>query len=363
MGPRRRGESYAREANHDPHFEYQHHMQSHMEPDSVIPPPHVMSVIETTEPPAIRRHSHPDHLRTLRSETVSSTSSYSTERSIDRCQTLHRITDPITDQEIKFTKTTGCTPSTCLCLLVAVLLIMLGASSGIYFGLKSYNGKSLRERVFKGHFVITRGESYDPRFEEAASEKFRDVSLKYRDVLNKLFNTSKLHQSFMRSEVIALEKAKEGSDDVVVHFNLHFKPYASPNLNSADVYIILATEILRTRQGLFSSISIDPSSLDITERRDSVSSSPFLFYPFYPKSDQRPTAASRESSYGSYYRNPWETKARFPGVLEGLVTEPSPPVRRCQKIDISFCASVLPYKETSYPNIMGHWNASSVEGE
>jgi hypothetical protein len=247
-------------------------------------------------------------------------------------------------------------------LLFAILLITLGASSGIYFGLKSYNGKSLKERVFKGHFVVTRGESYDPRYEEAASEKFQETSLKYRNLLNKLFNSSKLQQSFKRSEVIALEKWKEGSDDVVIHFNLHFKPFSVPKLNSADVYIILASEILRSRQGLFAAISVDPSSLDVTERRESTSSPPLLFYPFYPRSEQRPTSAARDSGYNNYYRNPWEAKARFPGVLEGLATEPSPPIRRCQKIDIPFCASVLPYKETSYPNIMGHWNVSSVEG-
>lgn len=216
--------------------------------------------------------------------------------------------------------------------------------------------------MFKGHFVVTRGESYDPRYEDAASEKFQETGSKYRSMLNKLFNSSKLQHSFKRSEVIALEKAKEGSDDVVIHFNLHFKPYSTPTLNSADVYIVLATEFLRSRQGLFSAVSVDPSSLDVTERRESASPVPLLFYPFYPKGDRKPTAALRESSY-NYYRNPWEAKARFPGVLEGLVTEPSPPIRRCQKIDIPFCASVLPYKETSYPNIMGHWNASSVEGE
>ena len=364
MGRKRRGEQTRVDnapismlTGLDPH---PYHRNS--DPSPVIPPPHALSVLESSSVPAIR-HLQPnhEHIRTLRSETVSSSSSYSTEGSADRCQ-HHRVIDPITDQEIKFTKTPGCTPSSCLCLLVAILLITLGASSGIYFGLKSYNGKSLKERVFKGHFVVTRGESYDPRYEEAASERFQETSTKYRNVLNKLFNSSKLHQSFKRSEVIALEKSKEGSDDVVIHFNLHFKPYSVPTLNSADVYIILATEILRSRQGVFSTVTVDPSSLDVTERRESVSTAPFLFYPFYPKNEQRPTSASRESSY-NYYRNPWEAKARFPGVLEGLATEPSPPVRRCQKIDIPFCASVLPYNETSYPNIMGHWNTSSVEGE
>lgn len=293
----------------------------------------------------------------------------------------HRIRDPVTNDDVKYPKSEYCSPSSCICLLIALILISIGATSGIFFGLKSYDGRSLRERVFKVQFVVTRGEPYDPRFENPNSDLFKETSLKYEEKLNKLFNTSRLAKSFKKSEVIALEKAKDGSDDVVIHSNLHFIPRLRTSSNgdfsSADVYILLSTEFLKTRHGLFSSVTVDQASLDVTERKQEGFTSRFSI-PFYPTSDSlsatgRPddllrstgAAGGGDSSYfrgsNSYYRNPWEPKARFPGVLEGLTTEASPPVRRCQKIDISFCASVLPYNWTSYPNIVGHWNATSVE--
>ena len=40
------------------------------------------------------------------------------------------------EHEIKFTQVEGCTPFTCVCVFFAILLISIGASSGIYFGSK-----------------------------------------------------------------------------------------------------------------------------------------------------------------------------------------------------------------------------------
>lgn len=36
--------------------------------------------------------------------------------------------------EIKFTRTQSCTPSSCACLMIALLFILSGATSGIYYG-------------------------------------------------------------------------------------------------------------------------------------------------------------------------------------------------------------------------------------
>lgn len=215
----------------------------------------------------------------------------------------------------------------------------------------------MKERVFKGQFTITRGESYNPRFEKASSDEFKETAKLYEESINKLFNSSQFGKSFKRSEVIALERFKDASDDLTVHFNLHFTPNIRPEINAADAYVILATEFLKSRSySLFPKISVDQTSLDITERRDdnSWSHHPFL----HPKS---PSVKS-SSSYQYFYRNPWEPRTRFPGLLEGLPTEPTPPLRRCSKTDIGFCGgNILPYNMTSYPNIVGHWNQSSVE--
>lgn len=52
----------------------------------------------------------------------------------------------------------------------------------------------------------------------------------------------------------------------------------------------------------------------------------------------------------------------FPGMLEGLTTEATPPPRKCTGIALNYCR-FLKYQQTSYPNAFGHWNASSVEEE
>lgn len=290
----------------------------------------------------------------------------------------HTIRDPVTNNDIKYPKSEYCSPSSCICLLIALILISIGATSGIFFGLRSYDGRHLKERVFKVQFIVTRGEPYDPRFENANSDLFKETSVKYEEKLNKLLNTSRLAKSFKKSEIIALEKAKDASDDVVVHANLHFNPRLrnSPDtaFSSADVYILLSTEFLKTRNGLFSSVTIDQASLDVTERKREGLASRYNI-PFYPKSDslssngdindQLARLTGNDVSFyrGSnvYNRNPWEARPRFPGVLQGLTTEATPPVRRCQKIDIPFCSSILPYNSTSYPNIVGHWNVTSLE--
>ena len=223
---------------------------------------------------------------------------------------------------------------------------------------RSYDGKSLKEKVFKGQFTITRGEPYNPRFEKESSDEFKETAKVYEEKLNKLLNTSQFGKSFRKSEVIALERFKEASDDLTVHFNLHFAPNIRPEINAADAYVILATEFLKSKSSsLFPKISVDQTSLDITERRDDNS---WAHHPFL-HTLKSASGLKSPSSYQYFYRNPWEPRTRFPGLLEGLPTEPTPPLRRCNKIEIPFCAGTLSYNLTSYPNLVGHWNQTSVE--
>lgn len=84
-----------REPNYDHH---QYHYQNHHH----LPPPHLHSF-----------HSNGD------------SNSNST-----------KITDYVTNHEIKFTKTEGCTPSACVCVFIAILFVSIAATSGIYFGCK-----------------------------------------------------------------------------------------------------------------------------------------------------------------------------------------------------------------------------------
>jgi len=159
--------------------------------------------------------------------------------------------------------------------------------------------------------------------------------------LNQLYNDSHYAKAFSRAEIIALEKRKSGGDDVIVHFNLHLSSQR-PDIDAADLFVVLGDEILNNKRGIFKNISIDYDSIDVQERK-------------FPRASSALSAA--------FVRNhPWESKTRFPGLLEGLSTDPTPPPRRCQEIGLQYCNS-LSYNKTSYPNIVGHWNLTSVEEE
>ncbi|XP_053200262.1 uncharacterized protein LOC128385427 [Panonychus citri] len=259
------------------------------------------------------------------------------------------------EHEIKFTKTEGCTPSTCICVFIAILLISIGASSGIFYGLRSYEDALLKDLVFKGQFTVTRGDSYSPEFEKRSSDEFKETSRKYKTRLDILFKESGLTKAFRRSEILALERTpKPRSDDLIVHFNLVFSPLLRPRLSPADVYSILIEEIRADRKKSFKNTTIDPNSIDITERKSDGGRKGL----FYTSSPSFPAAAQFLEN-----PSPWEARIGFPGLLEGLTTEPTPPPRRCVPIELPFCYNLLQYNYTSYPNIGGHWNLTSLESE
>ncbi|RWS15615.1 hypothetical protein B4U79_16454 [Dinothrombium tinctorium] len=250
-------------------------------------------------------------------------------------------------REIKFTKTEGCTPSTCACLFIAILLISIGATSGIYFGLGLYEGNRL-----KGQFTITRGESYNPKFKNPNSEEFKETARVYKQKLDQLYNNSHYAKAFRKSEIIALEKNnKRGSDDVIIHFNLHLSPQASSKIDAADLYVVLGDEVLNNRHNIFKNISIDQNAISIQERRPPGARRGL----FYSSSVTFPV-----NEYFGAHQEVWEPRTKFPGLLEGLYTEPTPPPRKCSSISLPYCGS-LPYNFTSFPNIIGHWNTSSLE--
>ncbi len=192
--------------------------------------------------------------------------------------------------------------------------------------------------MFKGQFTITNGEPYTKKFEKSDSEEFKSTALRVQSKLNHLFNDSHYAKAFSRCEIIALERRKDNNDDVIVHFNIHMTAQR-PDIDAADLFLVLGDEILNGKIGVFKNWTIDYNSLDIQERR-----------------------FSRESpeSSSALLRNPWEHRTRFPGLLEGLPIVATPSPRKCTAIGLPFCNS-LSYNKTSYPNIIGHWNMSSVE--
>lgn len=129
--------------------------RSHHNGQAVLPPPHAPHVLQQRstrssyatdagqgdsiryEASAIKGQvqyhqngnvSHHHNDGTLRSVATSVVS--------DEDRSLTKMSNEMIAHEIKFTKTKGCTPSTCACVLVAIVLISVGATSGVYFGRK-----------------------------------------------------------------------------------------------------------------------------------------------------------------------------------------------------------------------------------
>ena len=97
-----------------------------------IPPPHAHSLINKRD----------SLLRNTEIKAQSNISCVSIEASTPEVPSLpvsNKIVDNSNisnEHEIKFTQVEGCTPSTCVCVFIAILLISIGASSGVYFGCK-----------------------------------------------------------------------------------------------------------------------------------------------------------------------------------------------------------------------------------
>ena len=379
------------------------------------------------------------------------------ERTLSRNQSRTLIRDPVTHREISvhsrsdsganYNEPLGCTcinPSACLCLLTAALLIMIGALSshaGLFTNCKygplmslfffaiilrpliyylpnffpnfvhflclfsvfssqssllsssSLTGPFANERVFRGQFLITRGEAYDPRFEFPDSNHFKDAAKRWSERLDNLFNRtnsartstpSMLSKLYKRSEILALERGPKGagSDDTLIHFNLHFKRIKPPTpasdansksesgddpLNSASIYVVIATELLRMKSAsarnqdhiLGKGVSIDQSSLDIEERRPSgtvpvmvngghvsnpnwIRSASGSSFPFFSgRSEVLNTESgltNGRSSVGIAQPSWLEPRTRFPGLLEGLKegnAHPGP--RTCSSVQLALC--------------------------
>lgn len=193
------------------------------------------------------------------------------------------------------------------------------------------------ERVFKAQFVAHNQEFLANSLEYSDSKEFKIVSDSLKQKIDQVFKESTIGKSYIRSEIVAFERKRNSLTDVIIHFNVHISANKQ-NVDASDVYLVLAEEILNNKQKTFENLTIDHGSIDVQERK----------------------WTPREKS--DLIVNPWTYKSIFPGMLEGLSTEPTPAPRKCAKIGLSYC-NFLPYNYTSYPNALNHWNMSSVEEE
>lgn len=171
--------------------------------------------------------------------------------------------------------------------------------------------------------------------DNAESNQFKSLSWSMKRQIDTLFKESVLARSYVKSEIVAFERKPNKAAEVVVHFNIHVAS-TKRNVEVSDIYLVLADEIANNRMKVFEKWNIEHNSLDVQERR----------------------WAPREKS--ALLVNPWTYKSIFPGMLEGLSTEPTPAPRKCMPLGLNYCR-FLPYNRTSYPNALNHWNLSSVE--
>ena len=193
------------------------------------------------------------------------------------------------------------------------------------------------ERVFKVQFTLLDHELVASNLDDMNSNEFKTLAGSIQQRIDQLFLQCSLAKSYIRSEVIAFERKISRPSEVIVHLNVHLNGNKG-KIESPDIYMILAEEIAQKRMKLFDKWNIDHDSLDVQERKWSL----------------------QEKS--SLLINPWTYKSIFPGMLEGISTEPTPAPRKCLPLSLGYC-QFLAYNLTSYPNVLNHWNLSSIEEE
>ncbi|XP_067125522.1 uncharacterized protein [Centruroides vittatus] len=234
--------------------------------------------------------------------------------------------------DVQFTKT-GCTPVSCICIIVAFMFVALGAAAGVYFGLHFLGIGSDNNKIFKGKFIVINGDNYTRQLDDVLSHEFQKKAYFYQNILDKLYNTSSLKDHFRQSEILAFGRDDKG---LLVHFNLHLIVDESNSITATDLYVVLIEEVRKRKSNLLKGIRIDYESIHVEERIPG---------------DHTPTV--------------WTLRRHYPGYLETPTTTQITPVldvRKCIALHIDFCTT-LPYNQTSYPNLVGHESVKEATHE
>ncbi|CAL4067541.1 unnamed protein product, partial [Meganyctiphanes norvegica] len=208
------------------------------------------------------------------------------------------------------------------------------------------------EHVFRGVFRVVEPEAWTPELDDPANLKYRQVSLQYNQRLNQLYDSSVFKPAFIRAEVLGLDRGEQ--DSLIVHFNLHIN-YRRLQLDSADLYLVLLTEIRRNDSRVLDGLHIDENSVVIQERTRSVETMP-------PHLDGDFPDMSKNSGHRGSYTHDVSSGQGGGSKRPFTTTTPAPtlPPRQCGQLDVPFCAS-LHHNVTTYPNLFGHEDAAAVE--
>ncbi|XP_071519444.1 atrial natriuretic peptide-converting enzyme-like isoform X3 [Panulirus ornatus] len=247
----------------------------------------------------------------------------------------------MTDSDL-FSRGHGCSRRWCVCLVLAVLFVSLGAAAGIYFAYQFLGLELPHERVFRGRLQVRSGDRWTPQLANSTSPSYITTAQQYAARLDSVYGNSVFKNVFIRSEVLGLDQGP--NDTLVVHFNLHIN-YRRLHLDAADLYLVLVSEIRRADSTALTGISVDEDSVEIQERTRSLENLP----PRPVDSLPIPDAGRLEVTPS---RNHLTTSTPPPTT--------TPPPRRCQALDVTLCSN-LHHNVTTYPNLLGHADALAVE--
>lgn len=237
-----------------------------------------------------------------------------------------------TDSSLRIRKTrAGCTERRWfISVSLAMIFTVLVASGGIYFGyefLRSHMPNT--ESVFKGEFIVLEGDFLPQGAVQIGSYVHVQKSRFYQHKLDLIFSGSVLATKYLHNEVFLLEGLD--TEDVRVHFNLHFNPALGPiDPREVEEVILKEIEIANVTGSVLDQITIDKESLAIQERLSTI------------------TPPTLRESPGLIFG---ESTVRYPSSSEH--PDSTTPRRQCHPFHIEYCKQ-LPYNFTSFPNAMGH---------
>ncbi|XP_030378692.1 uncharacterized protein LOC115627212 [Scaptodrosophila lebanonensis] len=236
-----------------------------------------------------------------------------------------------TDSDIRFTRRKLGDSQKCGCAVIAGFLIaLLVAGAFVYVGYTYFRPEPLPDRVFRGKFLVL-NDKWSMDLANQNSLRFQHKARDYRERINLTLRRSDLRDAYEGSEILALD-GSDDTNDIVVHFNMIFDPYAGL-VSTGDLLALFNEEMTNPQRRYFANMTVDAQSLTIKETTGIIEE---------PVMSSSPLGGHDETT-------------------ELITTTPRPP-RRCEPLQLNYCRNVG-YNVTTYPNLLGHASYEEVAAD
>ncbi|KAL7745360.1 hypothetical protein ACLKA6_015377 [Drosophila palustris] len=234
-----------------------------------------------------------------------------------------------TDSDIRFTRRKLGDSQKCGCAVIAGFLIaLLVAGAFVYVGYTYFRPEPLPDRVFRGKFMVL-NDKWSMELANQNSLRFQHKARDFRERINLTLRRSDLREAYEGSEILALD-GSEDNNNIVVHFNMIFDPYAGL-VSSGELLALFHEELNDAQSRHFGNMTVDVSSVSIKETTGLIEE---------PIMSSSPLGGNDETT-------------------EPASTTQRPLPRRCESLQLSYCRNVG-YNVTTYPNLLGHANYDQV---